>query len=70
MRMDEEEKKDLLDRIDRELGNKNDDTTEKGNQYSQQDDDDKNTRNYHPPDSPVRRVYENGVELNSGAGEM
>jgi hypothetical protein len=31
-RMDEEEKKDLLDRIDRELGNKKqDETTEKGN---------------------------------------
>jgi hypothetical protein len=57
---DEEQKK-LLDDIDKNL-----DKTDKESSRSQ----DKKPRNYHPPDSPVRRVYENGVEQNNGGSQM
>ena len=61
----EEEKKQLLDDIDREL-NKSQGSQLKeasaGQTESLQQDDEK-PRNYHPPDGPIRRVYENGVEV-------
>jgi hypothetical protein len=37
--------------------------TPKKKEESIEDQDEMKPRNYHPPDSPVRRVYENGVEI-------
>ena len=50
----------MLDDIDREL-NKS-----QASQLEAEQDDQK-PRNYHPPESPVRRVYENGVEVGGGS---
>ena len=55
----EEEKQQLLDDIDREL-NKSQAIQPPVEQ------DERKPRNYHPPESPVRRVYENGVEVGGG----
>ena len=56
----EEETKDLLDRVDRELGYT---SGKKGMS-------DRQPRNFHAPESPVRRVFENGVEIDSGMQEI
>lgn len=37
--------------------------TPKKKNESIEDQDESKPRNYHPPDSPVRRVFENGVEI-------
>ena len=48
--------KKLFDEIEKELGNKSRDESPKAKQ-------DLEPRNFHPPDSPVRRVFENGLEM-------
>ena len=52
--------KGLLSEIDREL--------KKGFGSPKEDQDAKKPRNYHPPESPVRRVFEDGVEVGPGYG--
>ena len=47
--------KDLLKEIDKELN--------KGQDGFDLDQDAKRPRNYHPPESPVRRVFEDGIEV-------
>ena len=37
--------------------------TPKKKTESIEDQDESKPRNYHPPDSPVRRIFENGVEI-------
>ena len=49
----------LLSEIDREL------KKGQGGYSSGDDQDAKRPRNYHPPESPVRRVFEDGVEMGS-----
>ena len=50
------ETKKLFDEIEKELGNKTSNESPKAKQ-------DLEPRNFHPPDSPVRRVFENGLEM-------
>lgn len=54
--------KGLLSEIDREL------KKGQGTLGSGEDQDAKKPRNYHPPESPVRRVFEDGVEVGPGYG--
>tara|TARA_B110000285_G_C14834031_1_gene472228 strand:- start:210 stop:416 length:207 start_codon:yes stop_codon:yes gene_type:complete len=52
------ETKKLFDEIEKELGDGS-----KGRSPSPVEKQDLEPRNFHPPDSPVRRVFENGVEM-------
>lgn len=52
----EYETKKLFDEIEKELGSKKEVIPEEPKQ-------DLEPRNFHPPDSPVRRVFENGLEM-------
>lgn len=54
----------LLADIDKSLGKTPKKKTEESEESEEEiDQDEMKPRNYHPPDSPVRRVYENGVEI-------
>ena len=59
-KVSEGEQKKLLDKINKQL---NDQESEE--EEEKEDQDSKKPRNYHPPESPIRRVYENGVEIAS-----
>ena len=54
----------LLNEIDRELG-KDKGSPKKSGADEEEDQDAKKPRNFHPPESPVRRVYEDSFEMNS-----
>ena len=60
-----------MNRIDEALGKggKKSSMTNKSGNFDQDQDRD-GPRNYHPPESPVHRFYENGQELPQGAGQL
>lgn len=58
-----------MNRIDEALG-KGGRKSSMTNKSSVHDQDRDGPRNYHPPESPVHRFYENGQELPQGAGQL